>query len=423
MRPHVPSVCLGLSLFALLTACTPSYVLHTAQVRTLAEAGQYTEALKELDAEASRASLDALLVSADQGGLLHRAGAWEASSRALNEAAALADARETVRLSEELFGSAPWRMGTLERQALHTLNALNYLQLGRPEQATVEARLTNALHLRQHLEKVHRARFEQHLRLVPFDEDFRAYLERSAIGLYVSGLAHELAGNEESAFLDYLEAWRVTRSAPPGAPSHLKHLEPKLLAESRRLERVERSELERLLPGVEARETGPEDSHGELVVIVEAGRIPQRCVLPNNMESVWSVCARDWSHARAAVEVGGHTWPFETVTSLENLLLRRGGLGVLSDTERAPSIAVNTGLVASYLLLPPVAGVLLSRRVIEVGTRMEQGWLSLPAEFQVARVSLPKGRHAVRIQLGSSEQVREVDVVPRRPQVLVVPMN
>ncbi|WP_164009472.1 hypothetical protein [Pyxidicoccus trucidator] len=412
--------CVGLLLVLALGACTPSYVRHTARVRALAEAEQYPEALRELDAEAGRESLDRLLVVADQGALLHRAGEWEQSSRALREAAALADERETVRLSQELFGSAPWRMGTLERQALHTLNALNFLQLGRPEEAAVEARLTDALHLRQHLEAQHRTELERNLALVPFDEDFRAYLERLAFGLYVSALAHELAGNEASAFIDYLEAWRVTRLAPPGAPSHLTHLLPKLVAEARRLERPELPELERLHAGPLAPATQDE---GELVVFVEAGRIPERCVLTRGGTQVWSVCARSWSHAKARVAVAGQEQVAETVTSLENLLLRRGALGALADTERAPSVAVNLGTLVSYLLIPPVGAALVIRRVGEVNNRMEQGWLSLPAEFQVARLSLPKGRQAVRIRAGAREQVREVDIAPGRPAVVVVQLD
>ncbi|QSQ23539.1 hypothetical protein JY651_00705 [Pyxidicoccus parkwayensis] len=103
-----PIRCLGLSLLLASGACTPSYVRHTAQVRELAEARHYPEALQALDAEAERESLDRLLVLADRGALLHRAGEWEQSARALHEAAELADERETVRLSQELFGSAPF---------------------------------------------------------------------------------------------------------------------------------------------------------------------------------------------------------------------------------------------------------------------------------------------------------------------------
>ncbi|MCY1020421.1 hypothetical protein [Pyxidicoccus sp. MSG2] len=419
--PHsIHGVGLLLVLVLALGACTPSYVRHTARVQALAEAEQYPEALRELDAEAGRESLDRLLVVADRGALLHRAGEWEQSTRALQEAAELADERETVRLSEELFGRAPWRMGTLERQALHTLNALNFLLLGRPEEAAVEARLTDALHLRQHLEARHRTELEQSLALVAFDEDFRAYLERLAFGLYVSALAHELAGNEESAFIDYLDAWRVTRLAPPGAPSQLTHLPPKLVAEARRLARPELPELKRLLADSTVPAT-PEA--GELVVFVEAGRIPERCLLSRGGTQVWSVCARSWSHEKARVEVAGQSQTAETVTSLENLLLRRGALGALADTERAPSVAVNLGTVVSWLLVPPVGAALVIRRVAEVNNRMAQGWLSLPAEFQVVRLSVPKGRQVVRIRTGAREQVREVDISSGRPAVLVVQLE
>ncbi|RKG69159.1 hypothetical protein [Corallococcus terminator] len=412
--------CLGVPFLLALGACSPSYVQRTAQVRVLTESARYTEARQELAAEAERSSLDALLVAVDQGALLHRAGDWEQSARVLNEAAALADARETVSLSQELFGSAPWRMGTLERQTLHVLNALNQLQLGRPEGAAVEARLTNALHLRHHLEARHRTELERSLALVPFDEDFRAYLERLSIGLYVSALAHELAGNEDSAFIDYLEAWRITRMAPPGAPSSLTHLLPRLVAEARRLGRPELPELEPLLPGP-GEQVGPDQ--GELVVFVEAGRIPERCQVPRAGTQVWSVCTRSWSHAKARAEVAGRSQVAETVTSMENLLLRRGALGAMADTERAPSLAVNLGAAASYVLVPPLGAALIIRRVVEVNTRMEQGWLSLPAEFQVARLSLPQGRQTVTLHAGNKEQVHEVDIVPGRPQVLVVQME
>nr|WP_233595791.1 MULTISPECIES: hypothetical protein [Corallococcus] len=205
-----------------LGACSPSHVQRTAQVRVLADSARYSEARKELAAEAERSSLDALLVAVDQGALLHRAGDWEQSARVLNEAAALADARETVSLSQEFFGSAPWRMGTLERQTLHALNALNQLQLARPEEAAVEARLTNALHLRQHLEARHRTELERSLALVPFDEDFRARAlpvvvtdagaSRTRSGLAASGDSSSSANSPQQRRVERLEGTGAQRA-------------------------------------------------------------------------------------------------------------------------------------------------------------------------------------------------------------------
>ncbi|AKQ66065.1 putative lipoprotein [Myxococcus hansupus] len=391
-------------------------------MRVLADVGQYDAALTELDSVAAREELDPLLVAVDRGGLLHRAGAWDASSRVWVRAAELADDHERVRLSEEFTGNIPWRMGSLERQTLHTLNALNYLQLGRPEDAAVEARLTNALTLQRHLEERHQIQMERHLHAIHFDEELRPYLVQSAIGLYVSGLAHELAGNEASAFIDYLAAWSITRSAPPGAPSRLTHLEPWLLSEARRLGRPELEALERAIPVPAA--SAREGESGALVVVVEAGKLPERCVIEDAKEArVWNVCPRPWRRGQARVETASGSWDTETVTSLENILLRRGSLGVSVDTTRKPNLWARAGALSLFVLMPPLGGYLLARSAVEHGTQMEQGWLSLPAEFQVARLSLPPGRHTVRVRRSGQEETREVDIVSGHPRVLVVPMH
>lgn len=409
----------------LLTAgCSAHYVDYTAPERALAETGQPDEALKALSAKAEEAELDPLLVAVDRGGILHRAGRYRESAGVLNEAARLADERETVSLSEELFGRAPWRMGTLERQALHAINALNYLQLGEPDEAVVEARLTDSLHLQARIEAHHREAFERSIHFAGFDETVRVYLERLVIGRYISGLAHELAGNEDSAFIDYYDALLISRQAPPGAPAHVAHVIPWLLREGERLQRPELSQLRAWYP--EAKPAEP--AEGELVVIIEAGRIPERVIEKVGDYGYWTVGAREWSRARARVEIasqdGGEARVHvaETVTSLENLLLRRGGLGALTDTERSESLAVNTGVFFTYLLLPPVGATLLIKRVYESTIRMGQGWLTLPAEFQVVRRALTPGRQNITVRLGEARWSGEVRIESGKPTVVVVPL-
>ncbi len=408
-------------------ACSPHYVQVTAPVRALAEEGREDEALQTLDRSTETSNLDALLVEVDRGMVLHRAGRWETSAKALTAAARLADARETVTLGDEFFGRAPWRMGTLERQALHAINALNFLMLGDEDGAVVEARLTDSLHLQARVEEEVRRKLERNLALAPFDEEVRGYLERLAIGRYISGLAHQRAGNEDSAFIDYLDAWRITQSAPPGAPSTLLHLQPWLLAEARRLGRPEVPELERAFANVAETWTPPAAGEGEVVVFIEAGRIPERAIAGGQAagQGYWAVRARDWTRAKAQVgiDTGGtdgalHT--AETVTSLENLLLRRGHLGALTDTERAASLDVNLALFGGYLLLPPVGAVLLIKRAYEVNVRMAQGWLTLPAELQVVRLRAPVGETKVRVVLGGIERVVPVTVTAGAPAPVVV---
>jgi hypothetical protein len=49
-----------------------------------------------------------------------------------------------------------------------------------------------------------------------------------------------------------------------------------------------------------------------------------------------------------------------------------------------------------------------------------RSWLSLPAEFQLARFRLPAGRHTIQVDFGGRVSSREVDVRPGRVAVLVL---
>src|SRR6478609_1524043 len=113
---------LALLLFPLFVGCSAHYAYETRDMRALADSHHEADAVKALDAVQSAKHYDELLYLLDRGAWLHRSGEWEQSAKSLNEAANLADRRETVVISEELFGKVPWRMGTLERQSLHVIN-------------------------------------------------------------------------------------------------------------------------------------------------------------------------------------------------------------------------------------------------------------------------------------------------------------
>jgi hypothetical protein len=49
-----------------------------------------------------------------------------------------------------------------------------------------------------------------------------------------------------------------------------------------------------------------------------------------------------------------------------------------------------------------------------------RSWLSLPAEFQLARFRLPSGRHTVDVDLGGRVTSREVEVRPGRISLVVM---
>ncbi|MFL5320943.1 MAG: hypothetical protein ACJ790_14870 [Myxococcaceae bacterium] len=390
--------------------CSAHYVYETRDIRALADQHKEPEAIAALDAAESANHYDELLYQLDRGAWLHRSGAYAESTRMLNAAADLADRRETVSFSEELLGKAPWRMGTLERQALHVLNTINYLELNQPDDAVVEARLTDSLLIQGRLEEKFREQFERNISLAPFDEDIRDYLERLVIGRYLSGIAHELSGNQEDAFIDYYDAWKLSRSAPPGAPTHVEHLGPWLLRNAKLLGRKELPELERDVSATDV------PSGGELIVIIEAGKVPERAIEGPEGQGHWTVKARSWSHHKAIVEVSNQRVEAQTVTSLENIQLRRGYLGAMSDTERNSSFAVNAVMLGLYIVAWPVMFPVVIRRAWEVNIRLAQAWLALPAEFQIARLSVPLGTQHVLVD----GKPFDVTVSPKRPALLIV---
>ena len=49
-----------------------------------------------------------------------------------------------------------------------------------------------------------------------------------------------------------------------------------------------------------------------------------------------------------------------------------------------------------------------------------RSWLSLPAEFQLARFRLPAGRHTLEVAAGGRTKQVEVEVKPRRVSTVVI---
>lgn len=407
MRPALLVMLLAVS------GCSAHYGLETRQVRVLSDDGRHDEALAWLEEKAKGAGLDALLVELDRGALHHRAGRWRESTIALNRAAQLGTERELVRFSEELFGKAPWRMGTLDRQALHVMNTLNYLSLGQFDDAAVEARLTNSQVIAAEVEKETRERFEKNLMLVSFDPSVRGYLEVLTVGQVLAGLAHELAGNETDAFLDYHAAWQQTLTAPWGAPTTVAPFSEAMVRLARSQQRQELAALEQAFPNV----TPAAPDTGEVVVVVEAGRVPARD-LDEQARSVTTV-TRAWARGAAEVSIAQQTRAAQTVTSLENLALRRGYLGLLTDTERPGSIAANVTLFFTFLVLPPLGGGLLIKRAYESGTRQQQSWQLLPAELQLVRLRVPAGEHVVTVRSAGGATEQTVVVKPGKLSLVV----
>ncbi|MBK7861587.1 MAG: hypothetical protein IPJ65_23820 [Archangiaceae bacterium] len=389
-----------------LTGCSGHYLDAMAPVHALAHQGRPAEGAALLERRTAKTGWDRLLVELDRGALYHRAGNWRASSEALNAAIALGDERETVSVSEELFGQAPFRMANHEKQALHALQAINYLKLAQNDEAVVEARLTDLRQRRLAAETDRSAANEHFVTGSSVDASQREFFDQLVFGRYISALAREQQGDLEGAFIDYYRALTLKRTAPLDARVEVEQLVPRVLWLADRLERPERDELKRWYPGVAP--SGPAPGQGEVVVLVELGFGPHTQI--DAVKHVLELIPAQRAELPLYAEAQGAPVVPEVVSSLEELAMRRGYRGVLVDRERSGTVGVNTALFFGYLLLPPLAVPLLLRRAWETTIRDSQSWELLPAEFAVARLQLPAGTHALQLPGLHGLERREVTV-------------
>jgi hypothetical protein len=122
------------------------------------------------------------------------------------------------------------------------------------------------------------------------------------------------------------------------------------------------------------------------------------------------------------VEIGGDVRTAVTVTSIQEVAKvhlddRMGRMLAknLAGTAAKAGVAAGAGALTKSEELGVITFLLLS-----AFTAADlRSWLSLPAEFQVARFRLSPGRHRVKIQLRGVTAEREIEVRPRRVALTV----
>lgn len=370
------------------------YVEHTADVRAAYTAYDEPRALALLESRhrtADDAGIDRLLVLLDYGTVLHAAGRWAESRDVLAKADELAQQLAFTSVTEEtgaLLGNETvrvYRGEDFEKLMISVLQALNYAALGDDEGALVEVRRCN-----ERLEKMR--------------ESGKPY-EQLAIARYLGGLLYEDQHAWDSAAIDCAKAADV---------------EPGLAADALRLKRLT------------GREAGPvlarQADEGEVAVVLEVGQAPRKessnaRAGPGAIIAVPVYRARTVALPLGQVRVGDLGVTAVRVTSIDavaklHLEDRIGKLLLKSAASlglKAAGAAVVGGLAKSE-----EAGLLAFALLSLTQEADTRSWLSLPAEFQVARVPVKAGQVTVRVTAQGRTTEHEVEVAPGRVKVLVV---
>ncbi|MBZ4419579.1 COG3014 family protein [Myxococcus sp. RHSTA-1-4] len=398
---------LVLASLLLMTGCATDYVARTRDVRVAYQSEDYTRALAALES-ATRAMVDQdrLLVLMDKGMVLHAAGKWAESNAVLEEAERLGEQLDGVSVSEEAGAlitnerQRAYRGEDFEKLMISVLQALNYAELGEAESAMVEVRQVN-----ERLEKM--------------VADEKKPYQQLAIARYLGGIIREDQRDWDSAYIDYAKAYE---------------LEPELGALVEPLLRLAKqagrddayAELVAKYPGVPHEPLAPGES--QVVVVVEAGLSPEKQRASRDGGDGGNLIEvpeyRDRGHAPPVrVSLGDSTQRAVTVTSLADVarvhLNHRIG-GMLA--KQVGGAVAKAGLAAGVGALTKSEEVAALTFILLNATNAPdlRSWLSLPAEFQVARFRVPAGGHTVRVDAGGRTTEHTVDVKPGRVGLVVV---
>ncbi len=339
--------------------------------------------------------------------VLHASGRLEESIRVLEQASKLGDQLDVISVSEEakvLLTSErekAYRGEDFEKLMIPVLQALNYGQLGRDEDALVEARRVNE-------------------RMQKMINDEKKPYEQLAIARYLAGVLWEDAGNEDSAFIDYAMANQLAGDLGPLAEPLVR------LAEQTGRDDALKA-LRKQYPGLAAAPVGR--GEGQLVVVLESGRVPEKTNGTYNGGPKAEIIAipvfhdRPWSRETQVTVGGGAPVRPVPVTSLESvskvhlndrvgrmiakqlaaLALRAGVAAGVGKATNSEALGWVTFIGMSFLNQPDL-----------------RSWLSLPAQLEVARFRLPAGTHDVTVAVGGKPVTRRVELKPRRITVLVL---
>lgn len=339
--------------------------------------GRYAEAADLLDSKAETHGRDELLFLLDRGTILHSAGRYEESNRCFQRAGEIIEDLDVISISEQagtfLINEtvADYRGEDYERVLIPIHAALNYADLGKPEEALVECRRC------------------QHILQVIADKRGIDY-QQNAFARYLSGLMYEIQGQPNDAFIEYV---KVTELDPGFATA-----QDDVLRLARRLQFTQELEAYAKKFGHEAPPEAP--GAGTIVILYECGLAPQK-IPDRRLPIMPTYMRRPGRAAGAEVVMEGQALARTSVLNdVEATMVR-----TLDDraaallAKRAASIAAKE--VAAYQIEKKhgkTAGAIAQAAILLSESPDLRGWFTAPASLQVARIEVPAGTHDITLR-------------------------
>lgn len=382
--------------FAAFLAGCSTYGDRMAPVEAAVDEGNPGRAVELLDADPGGPG-DRVVDLLNRGALLRMAGEYEASNRALESAydamaevdpLSVSESIGSLMVGETVFAYAG---EPHERVLLHLLMAFNYLDLGDADAARVEA-------LRVDL-RLQRLAAEQG----------RSVYRQDPFARYLSGLIFEHLGEPDQALVAYRQAFEAYREqserlgvAVPGSlQKDLLRLADQLGLDDDRVEWQDAFGLEQWPDPAE---------HGDkahAVMIAGVGLAPRKgeqgFMVQDHRGRVHSV-ALPYYESRQRV-VGGFRLiaeadsataePVHDLDALARILLneQQGALAARA----LGRLLVQKEMIDQAREANPIAGLAMNVFTVAVDRADTRTWGMLPAQYYMARISLPPGEHRLAL--------------------------
>jgi uncharacterized protein len=388
-------------------------------------ARKYDAALSNIEKQ-SETKNDRVLYLLNKGMVLRMKRDFTASNVAFEAAKAEMDRLYAASVSENVLSvmvndsTVSYSGDNYERVLLHLYMALNYMELGQPEAARIEALQVDAK-LREFAEKVSDSKHVE-----------------DAFTLYLTGLIYEDGGEWSDAMISYRSAYNIYKKYQTNyalsMPSMLK-FDLMRMARQQGL----RDELGRYKKefGIELPNIDPgATDQGELVFIFNNGLAPIK-----REKAISSFDAASGSMVRIAlpayeshqnnvvaarVTVNDRQSLTEVVEDIDAIAKKNLDMQMPSIMARSVARVVVKAMAnkkAREAALKnnnkdnAMAGMLgvLALQVATVATERAdtRSWLTLPANIQLARLSLPPGNYSVKVELlGVDRQVVDTQNYP-----------
>lgn len=358
----------------LLAGCG-DYTRSTRGARGDFYAGKYSDAAKALEKGAHEEGVDQLLFLFDRATALYHAGDYDESIKDFTTADRLAEIKDYTSVSAEaatLFTNdkiLPYKGEDFEKVLISQYLALNYLMLGKQEDALVECRRVN---------------HKLHLMISEGKKKYRL----NPMASYLAAMLYEDQREWDHAYIDYQAVYKLEPSFP-----YLGEDLYRLAWKNNIREDMSRWAAEFRLSAEDQKRIRESSVLPEIVVIVENGQAPEKAPHPN-WQAVPKFYPRSNPVAYAEVLVNGidkgRSQPLFDVeaTAIKDLDDKYAGLiakrigGVVAKEVVANEVGKRTD---------PIVGAIMRIGMHAVDQADLRSWLTLPKDFQVFRLRVPPG--------------------------------